>query len=89
MEDVEWFLGALWYAFSVSKFISNSPSIPGQRKRAQDFFIDHSPPVCLLDLDHGKHLESVDDKLGSVDKEVDDLSSLMRDISLSANERLI
>jgi hypothetical protein len=83
MEDVEWFLGALCYALRVSKLISNSPTIPGQRKRAQDFFIDRSPPVCLLDLRYGKHLEPVDDNLDPVDKEVNNLSSLMNDISLN------
>ena len=83
MEDVEWFLGALCYALRVSKFISNSPTIPGQRKRAQDFFIDRSPPVCLLDLRCGKHLESVDVNLDSID-EVNNLSSLMSEISLNA-----
>ncbi|CAG8442240.1 8365_t:CDS:2 [Funneliformis mosseae] len=85
MEDVEWFLGALWYAWKVSKLISNSPAIPGRRKRAQDFFIDSSPPVCLFDLRCGKHLESVDDKLDSVDEEIDNqLSSLIDEMSLSA-----
>ncbi|CAB4421131.1 unnamed protein product [Rhizophagus irregularis] len=83
MEDVEWFLGALCYALRVSNLISNSPTIPGQRKRAQDFFIDSSPPVCLLDLRYGKNLESVDDNLDSVDKEVNNLSSLISDISLN------
>ncbi|RIA98830.1 hypothetical protein C1645_731391 [Glomus cerebriforme] len=82
MDDVEWFLGALWYALRVSKFTSNSPTIPGQRKRAQDFFFDHSPPVCLLDLRYEKNLKSVDDNLDS-DSVVDNLSSLMSDISLN------
>ncbi|CAI2161487.1 17260_t:CDS:2 [Funneliformis geosporum] len=82
MEDVEWFLGALWYAWRVSKLISNSPSIPERRKRAQDFFIDSSPPVSLFDLRCGKHLNTVDD---SVDEEIDNkLSSLIDEMSLSA-----